>query len=108
MKRIRVFYTKPELFGQDRWRVRFDPTDYVLIEAYEETDDRATLGYIWRAFNVVTGDEGIERPLRLKCRSMCVGDIVEVDGDYQLCGEAGWYPLGKEDAVLMSTTFLKF
>lgn len=45
---------------------------------------------IFRVMNIVTGDPEIELPLKLRCRSMSVGDIYVEDGKAFFCAPAGW------------------
>ncbi len=65
-----------------------DKDDYVFVTTFgsEGTDER--LGDVFRAMNVVDGDE---LPTKLNVRSMSVGDvIVDGDGDVWFCDIAGW------------------
>lgn len=63
------------------------------IEVTNE-DDKAILGRIWRAMNCVEGDPEVEICVRLKVRSMMVGDRVVLQREdrtitYQ-CASVGW------------------
>ena len=49
---------------------------------------------VFRRMNVVTGDREYELPLQLRCRSMCVGDvIVDEKGRGLFCAPCGWEPV---------------
>ena len=49
--------------------------------------------------NVVNGDPEVELPIRLKCRSMSVGDVYLEDGQAFLCASVGWEKLDALDAA---------
>lgn len=53
--------------------------------------DAADLEDVFRRMNVVTGDPDLEIPMRLRCRSMSVGDVAFVEGDgLYLCASCGF------------------
>jgi hypothetical protein len=65
---------------------------------------------IFRRFNVVTGDPETEDAVRLKCRSMSVGDMVVFeDGTRYLCAPCGWNEIdaGRMDEILAIEDFGK-
>lgn len=64
------------------------------IEVEESHDNHEVLGRVWRAMNCVEGDPTVEICVRLKVRSMMVGDRVVVEREsakvvYQ-CASSGW------------------
>jgi len=66
--------------------------DEIAVE--DGTDNHEVLGRVWRAMNCVEGDPEIEICVRLKVRSMMVGDRVVLERDgltmtYQ-CAGVGW------------------
>ena len=54
---------------------------------YIATLDCKSVGETFGLMNVVNGDE---LPTLIKCRSMCVGDIVSMDGKFHICLGCGW------------------
>jgi hypothetical protein len=61
------------------------------------TDKAEALEELFRRFNVVTGDPETEDAVRLKCRSMSVGDIVVLeDGTRWLCASIGWQEIDSQ------------
>lgn len=64
------------------------------IEVENETDNHQILGRVWRAMNCVEGDPEVEICVRLRVRSMMVGDRVVLEREgltmtYQ-CAGVGW------------------
>ena len=65
-----------------------------VIEVEETAETNEVLGRVWRAMNCVEGDPEIEICVRLKVRSMMVGDRVVLERGgrsitYQ-CAPVGW------------------
>jgi hypothetical protein len=58
---------------------------YEVIGEYDADDPED----IWRAYNRGSGREAFEF-LQKEIRSMSVGDIVEIDGEYYMAASFGW------------------
>ena len=54
-----------------------------------ELEGESLLEVVFAQFNSGSGAEG-EVFLNSRCRSMCVNDIVAVNGEYWQCGFVGW------------------
>lgn len=54
------------------------------------TDETVEPHGLFRVMNVVDGDPDIEVPVRIRCRSMSVGDVYVKDGSAFYCAPAGW------------------
>lgn len=64
------------------------------IQVEDDSDNHEVLGRVYRAMNCVEGDPEVEICVRLKVRSMMVGDRVVLDRNgssitYQ-CASVGW------------------
>jgi hypothetical protein len=71
-----------------------------ILDAKDEyVLDKEHLEALFRAFNVV---EGNELPARLGIRSMSVGDVVLWDGQAWMCLGTGWDNLSAQQAELGS------
>ena len=82
------------------------PGDRVMSYVMEtELDNEGVLDEVFSQFNHDNGRE-CETFLNAQCRSMCVNDIVVVDGEYWQCEFVGWsrvdaeYVDQLEDAVV--------
>ena len=76
------------LFGMPSQKFEID------IPVATGDDDEDIAGRVFRAMNVV---DGTELPTKLHCRSMCVGDIVVVNGRHWRCESMGWKRLTLEE-----------
>jgi len=76
----------------------------VRFEQYKKMTTFETPGLedVFRRMNVVDGSD-IEIPLKLRCRSMSVGDVVVMAEGREavtwLCAPAGWKPLDFTEGV---------
>lgn len=50
------------------------------------------LEFIWQRHNIGDGD-GEDRPRAQEIRSMCIGDVVEIDNEYWVAASAGFEQL---------------
>jgi hypothetical protein len=83
------------VFYRNRLAMPFAPapatvsmTDYKEVGTVEAED----LEDLFRIMNVVDGSE-FEMPQKLKCRSMCSGDVaVDQAGQAHYCASIGWQP----------------
>ena len=64
------------------------PEQKFTIEVPDE--EKNPLEWVFREMNVVDGNE---MPIKLKCRSMMMGDTVEINGEVHLCESVGWKKL---------------
>lgn len=66
------------------------PADRVMSYVMTtELEGESLLDVVFGQFNSGSGSEG-EVFLNSRCRSMCVNDIVAVNGEYWQCGFVGW------------------
>ncbi len=70
----------------------WQPSDalYKVTELYLHNTDTGLTGWqdvIFRIMNMVDEDD---LPGKIGCRSMSVGDMLEVDGDFWQCKNTGW------------------
>lgn len=98
MAKIRVHLINPKLMGE--FYVRKDIEAFAINAFVEGTYESLTAGEI-----EFTGEEAAEEMFDIsnnpyrgseryemfgRCRSVSVGDMVEVDGDLYLCAPTGW------------------
>lgn len=87
---MHVFYRKQ--FGYIPSDAVIDANDY----GYVCSINSESSGVVWREMNVV---EGIEIPIDLRTRSMCVGDVVVPSrGPAKVCLGMGWRDLSEDEA----------
>ena len=63
-----------------------------------ETDANTEVGKlndIWRQMNIVDGSD-FELPNKLHCRSMMVGDIIQLNDTCYIVDNFGWYKASKD------------
>ena len=98
-KSASVFYVKREFFRDSMFITaeNVDPTQY----EFKTTFDAGDCEDVFRRMNVVTGDQEYEIPLRLKCRSMCVGDVVLFGEEWFLTAFCGFTKLADDASKKM-------
>ena len=98
MKTYHVFHVRAEHLGNLNVRLRdihegrnLKASNYTFVCSCESEN----LDTLFREMNVV---EGNELPVKLKCRSMMVGDVVLdiADGQGWVCDMIGWKPLDND------------
>lgn len=88
MAKFSVYYVKPEFVRDFIFANEFTAVD--LSKFAHVCDVEAdSLGDVWRRMNVVDGSD-IEMPIKLKVRSMMVGDLVIAEDGMHQVASVGW------------------
>ena len=85
-----VYYRTRTAIGQDPLCIKTgDSVDRSNYQEVTKIEDVEQLGEAWRRMNIVDGDE---LPVKLKVRSMMVGDLLHraSDNTLWLCAMIGW------------------